>query len=184
MKPDLGDTVTVIRRRTDVIFGSVMAVVGLAIAVFIVLSPTPQPDSTYADRLTALAINVCVVWPGVLATIHPRAEVRRRGLVVVNWFTKSWVPWSSIERVVVDDRLAVLLRDGRRITIAAGATSLASSVTGYRWQESMKRRIDEARQENPHATDQVHTRLDVWPIPFLATWAVLLTIGWLAGRWL
>ncbi|WP_447002457.1 hypothetical protein ACRAKI_22330 [Saccharothrix isguenensis] len=181
MKPDLGDTVTVIRRRTDVIFGSVMAAVAFAIAIFIVVSPSPHPDSTYADRLTALVINVCVVWPGLLATIHPRAEVRQRGLVVVNWFTKSWVPWSSVDSVVVDDRLAVLLRNGRRINIAAGATSLASSVTGYRMQESMKRRIEKARQDNPDADDQVLTRLDVWPLHFLATWAVLLTIGWLVG---
>lgn len=46
----------------------------------------------------------------------------------------------------------------------------------------MKRQIEEARQDTPNTNDRVHTRLDVWPLPFLAIWAVLLPLSRLANH--
>ncbi|CAL9468165.1 hypothetical protein SUDANB95_02761 [Actinosynnema sp. ALI-1.44] len=180
MEADLGDTVAVVRRRTDVVFGAVICVF---VAAFMVWALTnPYPGSDFADQAEVTAIVLLPVWPGVLATVHPRVEVRSRGLLVVNWFTKSRIPWSAIESVLVEGRLALLLRDGRRVDIAAGAGSLASAVTGYRMQARMKRLIEDAWQPgiDPGGDGRVRTTLDLWPVPFLAAWAVLLLIGWLA----
>lgn len=177
MEADLGDIVTVIRRRTDVVFGSLVCVF---MVVFMVWALTnPYPGSDFADQVEVTAIAMFLVWPGVLATVHPRVEVRARGLMVVNWFTKSRIPWSAIESVLLEGRLVLLLRDGRRFDVAAGAGSLAGAVTGYRMQARMKRLIEDARQPDPRGDGQVRTQPDLWPIPFLAAWTVLLLIGWL-----
>ncbi|MER5264927.1 hypothetical protein ABTZ99_22900 [Actinosynnema sp. NPDC002837] len=71
-------------------------------------------------RRADVVIDVGIMWPGVLATVHPGVELRAGGLVVVNWFARSLVPWSAVDSVVVDDRLALVLRDGRRVNVAAG----------------------------------------------------------------
>ena len=92
------------------------------------------------------------------------------------------MPWSAVDSVVVDDRLAPVLRDGRRMNIAAGATSLASSVTGFRMQARMKRLIEEARETGPDVDGKVRTRPDLWLLPLSAVVAVLLVIGWLGVR--
>lgn len=177
MKHELGDPVTVIRRRTDIIIGSVVCVLLAAFMGWALTNPYPGGD--FADQIEVVAIAMVLVWPGVLATLHPRVEVRSRGLLVVNWFTKSRVPWAAVESVVLEDRLALLLRDGRRINIAAGAGSLASSVTGYRMQARMKRLIEDARRVDPSDDVRVRTSLDLWPVPFVVTSVVLLAIGWL-----
>lgn len=142
----------------------------------------PYPDSGFADQVEVVGIAMVLVWPGVLATLHPRVEVRSRGLLVVNWFTESRVPWAAIEAVVVEDRLALLLRDGRRMNVAAGAASLAGSVTGFRLQARMKRLIEDGRRPGSRDDVRVRTRLDVWPIPFVVTSAVLLAVGWLVVK--
>ncbi|MFI9811328.1 PH domain-containing protein [Saccharothrix variisporea] len=178
MEADLGDAVTVIRRRTDVVFGSVLSVVLVAFMVWALTDPYPGSD--FADQVELTVIAMLSGWPGVLATVHPRVEVRARGLLVVNWFTKSRIPWSAIESVLVEGRLVLLLRGGRRIDIAAGAGSLASAVTGYRMQARMKRLIEDARQPDPRDDGQVRTQPDLWPVPFLVASTVLLLIGWLA----
>ncbi|MBY8851129.1 hypothetical protein [Saccharothrix longispora] len=212
MKHDLGATITVMRRRTDVIAGSVLSAVVLLVLVLVLLNPHPAADLT--GQLVFATFGM-LAWPGVLAAVHPRVEVRERGLVVVNRFTKSHVPWSAIDEVVVSGlgvvaepdvpdvpdvpgvvgvEAALRLRDGRRLTIAAAPrdgrrvntaavpAAAGGSVTGLRRQARMKRVIEEHRRDDPDGDGRVRTRLDLWPLPFVATWAALLVIGWSAMR--
>ena len=78
--------------------------------------------------------------------------------------------------------IAAAPRDGRRVNVAAEPTAMAGSVTGMHGQTRGKRPAEEHRQADPGGDGRVRTRLDLWPLPFVATWAALLVIGWSAMR--
>ena len=81
MEHDFGETTSVVRRRTDVVIGWVCSAFALAVLVWALTNPYPGSDFT--DQIEVMAIGL-IVWPGVLASLHPKVELRRGGLVVVN----------------------------------------------------------------------------------------------------
>jgi hypothetical protein len=168
----------ILRRKTDFYLGwtlTIFAVVGISISFFL----PRKYDQDLAGQAVLLAI-ASVMYPGWLATAHPKVIIDHASVTVVNWLTKEVIPWHCIEKIRADAELTLELTSGREIKCTIGAQSFASALVGDRLQRRMAEQIESFRPEQSDETAEVRKRLDIYFWQFATLWLILLGVGWIA----
>lgn len=168
-----GEILSVLRNTPQRWFG--ISVMGILIAAFIfvlVEDKAGMPVSDQVGFFLVVALPVWVIWRVTCA----RLVVSTWGLMVVNWFRTSEVPWAAISSIESDDELRILLTDGRTIRPAVGHGSLLGALHGSPAQRKQRELISTLRATADPADTRTTTRLDVGArtvVPIILTGALL-----------
>ncbi|WP_345018682.1 PH domain-containing protein [Saccharothrix violaceirubra] len=180
MGRELGPVSSVVRRRSEVIFGCVAAVGTVAGTLYLLLDP--PAGAGFGDQVRFVSVMTLFLWFILLVGPHPRIEIRERGLVVVNWLSRTSIPWTAVESVEADGALELRLRDGRVHRPIIASRSLATVLSGDRLQNEMKAAVVNAESAVPDGDSRARTRPDLWLGPLVLVYGTFLLIGWLAAR--
>lgn len=179
MSQDLGAVKHIFKRKGEAAFGKTGMVVMSTGTVFLLVKP---PDNASCGTVV-LWTTICTafIWIAWLSTVRPVVELRERGAVVVNWFFRSEIPWDAVVSVEVASEVgsgvALLLRDGMRVELAAVSPSGANAMVGFGVQNRVRLLIEQMPKASS-AGLVVRSKFDVDPIPFVLAMVVLIALGW------
>jgi hypothetical protein len=163
----------VLRRRFDYWVGWLTSTSVIVATAY----TTINTDPPYAVRFAlAQLVFLATAWLCWLVGPHPRIVATPEGLVVVNWFTRTTMPWSAVTSFEVESgRMVILLDSGHRIRPATGGDSLASALNRHRVQNDLRETLEQWRSAAAPATTPVRRGLDL-PLWFPAAGALVLAV--------
>jgi hypothetical protein len=164
----------ILRRRFDFWLGS-LGSVGIVVATaYSTLNTDPPYDARVAVGQVVFGAMAWLCW---LVGPHPRIVAAPDLLVVVNWFTRTDVPWPAVSSFEVESgRLVIVLDGGRRVRPTTGGESLATAMNRHQAQNDLRDTLDRWRLAAAPATAPVRRRLDL-SLWFPAVTAVVLIVG-------
>lgn len=119
---------------------------------------------------------LALTWSCWGAIVHPRIVVSVNGIAVVNWFTRTDIPWSAVDSFDFESgRLAIVLSSGKRVRPVTGGAALAAALNKHRVQNDLRDTLERWRATAAPSTTPVQRRLYL-PLWFPAAGALVLTM--------
>lgn len=163
----------ILRRRFDFWLGWLGSVGIVAATAYSTVNTDPPYDARVAVGQVVFGAMAWLCW---LVGPHPRIVAAREGLAVVNWFTRTEMPWSAVTSFEIESgRLVIVLNGGQRVRPATGGGSLAAAMNRHQPQNDLRDTLNRWRSAAPAATVPVRRRLDL-PLWLPAATAVVLVV--------
>ncbi|MEE1804386.1 hypothetical protein ACIQVO_22535 [Streptomyces sp. NPDC101062] len=123
MKPRL------LRRKSLWIFTT------LACCGFLVMIPvfwlSAQPDDAVGDSLMVSSVMLAICW-AMIRIGRARVEIHDGGLVLIDWWSREWIPWGAYRRVETDGGLTVVARGDKQHTLMSFGGSVVEEARARR----------------------------------------------------
>jgi hypothetical protein len=163
----------ILRRRSDFWIG-LLSAVGMMVAIaYSTFNSDPPYDVQLALAQLAFLAVAWFCW-GVAA--HPRIMVTSEGLAVVNWFTRTDIPWSAVDSFDVESgRLEIVSNSGRRIRPLTGGDALAAALNKHRVQNDLRDTLEHWRLAAEPSATPVRRRFYM-PLWFPVVGALVLAV--------